>query len=94
MGVVVRPEAFARAAAPAASIGAPESPRSWPGQRWPIRRWWNSRIVAILVALFALAWILAFAGAVFAFRVFFVLCLAMLAGATRHRDLIPRRRAS
>lgn len=89
MGVVVRPEAFARAAAPAASIGAPESPRSW-----PIQRWLNSRIVAILVALFALAWILAFAGAVFAFRVFFVLCLAMLAGATRHRDLIPRRHAS
>jgi hypothetical protein len=43
-------------------------------------RFFNIRVVAIGVAIMALAWILALAGAAFAVRTVLILCFATLAG--------------
>jgi hypothetical protein len=43
-------------------------------------RFFNIRVVAVGVAIMALAWILALAGAAFAVRTVLILCFATLAG--------------
>ena len=81
MGTVIRPAAFARGIA---------SSRLAPIQK-PIRaRRFDIRLVALVMAVMALAWILALAGTAFAVRTVLILCFATLAGRTR-RVGVPAR---
>lgn len=70
MGEVVRPREFAR-----------------PAARLPVRnrarRWIDGRLLSVVLAVMALTWILALAGAAFTVRALLVLCFATLAGRAR-----------
>ncbi len=77
MGEVVRPAAFARAAA---QRPIPDSPS--PRRRHKVYRI-NRQLLAIGVAALALCWILTLAGAAFAVRTTLLLFFATLAGRAR-----------
>ena len=82
MGDVIWPSAFAR-----------------PVLRQPVRsrarRWIDGRLISVVLAVMALTWILALAGAAFTVRALLVLCFATLAGRARRVGLQrPRLRTS
>ena len=78
MGEVIRPPAFAR-----------------PLPRQPVRSrarsWIDGRLFSIILAVMALTWILALAGAAFTVRALLVLCFATLAGRARRVGIQVRR---
>jgi len=74
MGDVIWPTVFARPAA------------AKPAQKRARRRI-DGRLLSIFVAVVALTWILALAGAAFAVRTLLVLCFATLAGRARRVGL-------
>jgi fatty acid desaturase len=79
MGVVIRPAAFTFIEGqrlPPAPSSQLAPPRSRPNRS-------EREFLAILVALAALTWIFALAGAAFAVRAMLVLCFATLAGRGR-----------
>lgn len=75
MGTVIRPAAFARAPEPA--------PPAEPRRRSRI----DGRFVSIMIALLALGWILALAGAAFTIRAVLLLFFATVAGRVRRVGL-------
>ncbi len=86
MGVVIRPPEFARGIA-SSRLGPIRKPiRDLRSGRFDVR------IAALIVAVMAVAWMLALAGAAFAVRAMLVLCFATLAGRAR-RVGVPARQA-
>jgi hypothetical protein len=77
MGVVIRPAIFAREIASSGLNPIQKPIRAWRA------RYFDLRFAALILAIMALAWILALAGAAFAVRAVLVLCFAHLAGRTR-----------
>jgi hypothetical protein len=75
MGAVIRPKAFVRAEA--------TPPRHVKRRTQRI----DGRVLSIFVALVALAWIIALAGAAFTIRALLLLCFATLAGRVRRVGL-------
>ncbi len=86
MGVVIRPPEFARGIASARLVPIRTPIRDLRAGRFDVR------IAALVVALMAVAWMLALAGAAFAVRALLVLFFATLAGRAR-RVGVPARQA-
>ncbi len=82
MGEVIRPAVFLRS-------GRLVRPNM---QRGKSLRASDAKFVALALAIAALAWILALAGAAFAMRTMFLLCLTLLAVRRRRIPVQARRR--
>jgi hypothetical protein len=96
MGEVIRPPEFARADA-SSKPSRRRRPNRWLRMvRNRIRAFragrYDVRLAALILAVLAVAWMLALAGAAFAVRAMLVLCFATLAGRAR-RVGVPARQA-
>jgi hypothetical protein len=83
-GVVIRPAAFIRAAARVKAASPGIGTGSAGGRRI------DARMAAIILAIAALAWIVALAGAAFAMRAALVICFTALARRSRRAEVPVR----